>query len=826
MRLPRSSAAPALALALGGVPAPLPAAGAEPSETALREALVLGPIRGGPRRAPVHVDPVEAQLVAGSWRAPREGDPLATTSGDELTWSRATAAENGWLAHRALRGGYALWSVQSDSRRTMILHARGHSLVYVNGAPRAGDPYNLGFVRLPVVLRAGPNDLLFRVGRGRLWARLEAPRRPVALDVADRTLPDLIAGEDWGVRGAVMVVNATAHALDDLTMVSSGDGLPTRESAVPLVPPMTVRKVPFWCGGAVDPTRGARDVRLRLEGPAGEGRRVLDEQTVRLNVRRPDQRHRRTFESAIDGSVQYYAVTPPPGPSRGTERPALVLTLHGASVEAARQAAVYRPKSWVYVVAPTNRRPFGFDWEDWGRLDALEVLARAEERYGTDPDRVYLTGHSMGGHGVWHLGLTFPGRFAAIGPSAGWVSFWSYGGAARYDDDDPIEAILSRASSGSDTRALARNALHYGVYILHGEKDDNVPVEQARIMREVLADFHPDVAYHEQPGAGHWWGDRCCDWPPMFAFFQPRRRPDQRQVDRIEFTTANPGISAQSHWLAIEAQRAPGLPSTVVANLDRARRHFVLRTDNVHRLSLDLSSVPEGPLGVTADGHDLAAIPAPASRRLWLERSGDGWVAAFEPPGPEGKGPHRAGFFKDAFRNRMVFVYGTQGSSEENDAAWQKARFDAETFRYRGNGSVDLVADVDFDPDGQRDRNVILYGNADTNAAWDPLLGEGPLEVRRDRLRLGARVLEGADLACLAVRPRPGSPTASVGVVAGTGPAGLRLTGRLPYFVSGVAYPDFIVIGPEMLETGSGGVRAAGFFGPDWSVENGEFAWR
>ena len=22
------------------------------------------------------------------------------------------------------------------------------------------------------------------------------------------------------------------------------------------------------------------------------------------------------------------------------------------------------------VVAPTNRRPFGFDWQDWGRLDA------------------------------------------------------------------------------------------------------------------------------------------------------------------------------------------------------------------------------------------------------------------------------------------------------------------------------------------------------------------------------------------------------------------------------------------------------------------------
>lgn len=54
----------------------------------------------------------------------------------------------------------------------------------------------------------------------------------------------------------------------------------------------------------------------------------------------------------------------------------------------------------------------------------------------------------------------------------------------------------------------------------------------------------------------------------------------------------------------------------------------------------------------------------------------------------------------------------------------------------------------------------------------------------------------------------------------------MRLTDRLAYFVSGVAYPDCIVIGPEMLIEGSRGVRVAGFFGLDWSVTSGEFAWR
>ena len=38
-------------------------------------------------------------------------------------------------------------------------------------------------------------------------------------------------------------------------------------------------------------------------------------------------------------------------------------------------------------------------------------------------------------------------------------------------------------------------------------------------MREELAKFHPDFVYKEQPGAGHWWGNECCDWPPLIAFF-------------------------------------------------------------------------------------------------------------------------------------------------------------------------------------------------------------------------------------------------------------------------------------------------------------------
>ncbi len=86
-------------------------------------------------------------------------------------------------------------------------------------------------------------------------------------------------------------------------------------------------------------------------------------------------------------------------------------------MEAMGQASAYSPKSWLHLIAPTNRRPYGFDWEDFGRADAMEVLENAKMTLRHDPARVYLTGHSMGGHGAWHLGSLYPDTFAAIGPT-------------------------------------------------------------------------------------------------------------------------------------------------------------------------------------------------------------------------------------------------------------------------------------------------------------------------------------------------------------------------------------------------------------------------
>lgn len=791
-------------------------------EIAIESVLVIERVGHG-GRSPVFTDAIEASLAQTTWRAPAEGDTVTGPGGSEKTWRRLEG--NGDFSDRALRGGYAFATVEMPAERVMLLRARGHRHVYVNGEPRGGDVYDLGLTRLAVHLLAGKNEFLFKGGRGRLRAALEPAPAPVFFEPRDRTIPDVVAGETAPIWMGLIVTNATTRWQVGLEIEVTGPEIEPHTTTLAPLPPLSSTKAAV----SFTPPAIPQEPQLALEVQLGDGRRVLHEASLVAGVRLSTASHRRSFRSAIDGSVQYYGVTPPVADSQGESPPALYLSLHGAGVEAGHQARCYTSKENGFVVAPTNRRPFGFDWEDWGRLDALEVLDHASTLFGADPRRTYLTGHSMGGHGTWNFGAHYPDRFAAIAPSAGWRDFWSYGGGATWREPTAVEQLCERAANASRTLLLKHNYQQLGVYVLHGEGDQTVPVAQARAMRSELAGFHSNFAYYERAGAGHWWGNQCMDWPPLFAFLDDNVRPEPAAIRRVAFTTVSPGISARSDWVTVEAQLRSFATSHVEAVLDVDKRSVTVTTDNVARLALDLSPFAEplatGELMTAHIDDQQIEVPWPESAVVRLARQREAWELA-EPPRPDHKGPHRAGPFKDAFRHRMVFVVGTKGTLEENSWALHKARYDAETFQYRGNGAVEIVPDAAFDPAAYPDRSVILYGNADTNSAWQTLLPGCPVEVRRGLVRVGDRSVKGDDLACLFVYPRADSDIASVGVVAGTGAAGTALTHQLPYFVSGVGYPDWIVLGAEMLEQGKRGIRGAGFFGPDWSLDTGEAAWR
>jgi dienelactone hydrolase len=768
-------------------------------------------VNGNPR-TPVRTDPVEYRFLMEPVYRPTEGETIG-----KGTWAKVSSNAEGQFTGSVFRGGYAWFTVTADKSKVMLLEANGHGMVYVNGEPRGGDVYQFGYVSLPVNLKQGENRFLFSMGRGALRAQLVDPPAPLSFDLRDATTPDVVVGRNEISWAGVNLRNAQNTRIETANVeVVSKKGAKI-ETKVGPIEPLTTRKV---------------GIRLRLDGSESYTLRVkfqgktVHTDTLKLRLRQPSQAHKVTFLSDIDGSVQYYGVLSSSNPGDGQ---ALFLSLHGASVEGIGQAEAYAPKSWGTLVAATNRRPFGFDWEDIGRLDALEVLDQAKKRFKPDPNRVYLTGHSMGGHGTWQIGVHFPDLFAAIAPSAGWISFKTYGGGASYPNPSLTEQMLLRAMSPSDTLNLKYNYAQQGIYTVHGDADDNVPVTQARTMRTELSSFHRDINGHEQPGAGHWWdnsdepGAECVDWPGVFSMFARRRIPASSEVRELDFSTSSPGVSASNHWVTIEQQETLWTLSRVQLKADPVLRRIRGTSQNVQRMTLRLDALQRGSsLSLDIDGQTLKDIAWPASNALQLEKSAKGWVVS-SPLSPNEKNPVRYGAFKDVFKNRVVFVYGTTGEPEL--AAWTrlKARFDAETLAYRGNGSVDVIPDTQFSPETYKDRNVLLYGNPATNSAFAKTLSNEVLAEMSDYLA-PQRMPGYPDYGTLFIAPRVGSNTASVGVIGGATLRGMRLTERVPIFTSGASIPDIFVHTPRSLLEGTKGVPLIGFFGRDWTLKNGDIA--
>ena len=791
-------------------------------------------------RAPFHVDPVEASLLAGKWKMPREGKIIQINDTLKSAWEPISSDEDGWFSGQDFRSGWVYMTLDVDEDQVILLEGMGHTMVYVNGVPRAGNKYQskdefedweprFNFSLIPVNLVKGTNEFLFHVSRGRLKVQIHKVESGAYLNVKDQTLPDFIVGESLDAWGGIVVINASSRPLNDLHLVAHADGMNESVNPLPLIQPYSLMKVPFKITAIAPAEPGEKEISLTLKN----GSEVVDEETLYLRVLEQGKSYKKTFISSIDKSVQYYAVNPVKdktieGP------PALVLSVHGANVEAINQAGSYNNKSWANIVSPTNRRPYGYDWEDWGRMDALEVLKHAGQELGFDPSRIYLTGHSMGGHGTWILGATYPDLFAAIGPSAGWISWWSYVMGDASAEASEMDRMLDRATLPLRTLELKGNFKQHGVYIIHGDEDLSVPVGQARTMVEQLSTFHHDFMYHEEPGAGHWWdnseevGTDCVDWAPLFDFFARHARPGKERIRRIEFTTANPGVSASNNWLTIEAQMAPLMLSAVDVQFDPGRNMFFGTTNNVHRLSFDLSIVDKNrPILFDLD-HNVLKVEGVTENqeKIYVEFDIDIWKHLQNAPGKNEKGPHRYGTLKDAFNHNVVMVYGTNGNETENNWSRYKARYDAEVFWYQGNGAIDIISDVAFRPEDYPDRNVVIYGNTQTNLAWNKLLGHCPVRVSKGTVKFEDRVFTGNDLACLFIYPRNDSDVASVGIISGTGEVGMQMTNNLPYMLPGNGFPDYLILSSDWLEKGVEGIRAAGFFGNDWQIDSGDFVFQ
>jgi dienelactone hydrolase len=189
---------------------------------------------------------------------------------------------------------------------------------------------------------------------------------------------------------------------------------------------------------------------------------------------------RRAYHSQVDDTLQPYRVFVPASYDPAKKYP-VIIALHGMGRDEnsyfddySQGAFKVEAESRGYIVAcPKGRQPASMYFGSAER-DVLDVLGEVRRDYNIDPDRVYMTGHSMGGFGTWSIAMNHPGLFAALAPVAG----------------------------GGNPAGMAKIA-HIPQLVVHGDNDKTVPVERSRVMVAAAKKLNVTLKYIEIPGGDH-----------------------------------------------------------------------------------------------------------------------------------------------------------------------------------------------------------------------------------------------------------------------------------------------------------------------------------
>ena len=214
------------------------------------------------------------------------------------------------------------------------------------------------------------------------------------------------------------------------------------------------------------------------------------------------QAHSLRRETSHKIDIQYLVFLPE-GYAKSSKHWPLILYLHGGSARGhdigqmkkmgLTQKVEADPKFPFIVVSPQCRP--GEIWTDVEALGA--VLDEVARTHRVDPDRVYISGHSMGGRGVLYAAYKMPERFAAVvclAPSS------------------PITAWAEK---------LAVTPL----WMFHGSKDQFTPLKEIEELVGAIVAAGGDPQFTVLPERDHYILD-VYDKPEIYEWLaQQKRKP-------------------------------------------------------------------------------------------------------------------------------------------------------------------------------------------------------------------------------------------------------------------------------------------------------------
>lgn len=257
----------------------------------------------------------------------------------------------------------------------------------------------------------------------------------------------------------------------------------------------------------------------------------------------------------------------------------LVVCLHGAGFTGDAYLERWQIRLGETYILACPTAPQGAWWTREAAELILATIRDVQARYRIDPDRIFLTGMSNGGIGVWLVGSHYAMSFAGLAPMASGL-------------DEVLFPFLE-------------NLRHTPAYLIHGIKDQVMPVELSRSIVKELKRLGYQFVYREHDrvhpiAGGHFFPRE--ELPDLVAWFNSRRRnPFPKRITVVRDATHLTPFG----WVRIDAtdriaafsdnlidQRDETIAHRIYAKLDAeivAPNRIEVSTHRVRRYSLFLN---------------------------------------------------------------------------------------------------------------------------------------------------------------------------------------------------------------------------------------------
>jgi len=208
-----------------------------------------------------------------------------------------------------------------------------------------------------------------------------------------------------------------------------------------------------------------------------------------------------------------------------------------------------------------------FWWQDSQAENLPAILRSIKQSYNVDDNRVYLSGVSDGGTGVYFFAFKQPTEWAAFMPYIG------------------HPGVLRNAQSGGGHALYFENLMHNPLFIVNGENDPLYPAASVTPFIDILKGANIKHEFTVITDGGHNTNWMPAELPRINAFKAANVRDPL--PDSLIWVADNDQRYNRNAWIRVDALADPERPGLL--QVERVGNQFTVKAESVAEFSLLLN---------------------------------------------------------------------------------------------------------------------------------------------------------------------------------------------------------------------------------------------